>query len=206
MASAATPPIASVSGRMTTSIYLLAVKRVAPEAMSAPASHGVDGNHVAGFAFVHDHHGHDRIEPGRLDRRHVVGDDDLTRGDVVTLADVGGEARAAQRHGVQSEVHQDAHVVRRHDDVGMREQLQHLAADRRDGVDDPAGRVDRGAVADHALGEHRDRAHPRAQRRAPRRGRGRASGSLSTPWSGVWNMFPTSIEARMRPSRSHFLV
>ena len=51
------------------------------------------------------------------------------------------------------EVDQDAHVVRRHDDVGVRQQLQDLAADRSDGVDYPARRVDGGTVAHHALGE-----------------------------------------------------
>ena len=56
----------------------------------------------AGFAFVHDDNGHDGIEPLGLDRRDVVGDDDLAGGDVVALADVGGEALALQRDGVQA--------------------------------------------------------------------------------------------------------
>ena len=51
---------------------------------------------------------------------YIVGDDDLARGDVVALADVGREALALQRDGVQTEVDQDADVVRGHDDVGVR--------------------------------------------------------------------------------------
>ena len=78
----------------------------------------------------------------------------MARGDVVALADVGREALALQRDGVQTQVDQDAHVVRGHDDVGVRQQFQQLAADRGDGVDDPARRVDGGAVAHHALREH----------------------------------------------------
>jgi hypothetical protein len=54
-------------------------------------------------------------------------------------------------------VHQDADVVVADDDVGVRQHLQHLAADRRYGVDDLARRVDRRPVADDALGEGRVR-------------------------------------------------
>ena len=52
------------------------------------------------------------------------------------------------------EVDEYADVVGRHDDVGVRHQFQQLAADRGDRLDHPARRVDRGAVAHHALGEH----------------------------------------------------
>ena len=114
-----------------------------------------DRNDIPRFTFIHDHNGDNGIEPLGLDRRDVVGDDDLARGDVVALADVGGEAFAVQPDGVQTQVDENAHVVGGHDDVGVRDQLQDLAADRGDGLDHPARRVDCGAVADHALGEHR---------------------------------------------------
>ena len=164
---------------MTTSIYLLAVKRFAPEAISAPAVTASEGMTLPGFAFVHDHNGDNGIESLGLDRRDVVGDDDLARGDVVALADVGREALALQLDGVQPEVDQNADVVRRHDDVGVRHQLQELAADRSDGVDHPARRVDGGAVADHALGEDGVGDVLQAEPHAPRPGRGLTSCSLS---------------------------
>ena len=59
--------------------------------------------------------------------------------DVVALAGVRGEALALQRDGVQSEVDQDADIVRGQHDVGVRHQFQELAADRCDGVDTPRG-------------------------------------------------------------------
>ncbi len=68
-------------------------------------------NDVARFAFVHDHNGDNGIESLGLDRRDVVGDDELARGDVVALADVGREALALQLDGVQTEVDQNADVV-----------------------------------------------------------------------------------------------
>ena len=154
IASAATPPISLASGRMTTSIYLFAVKRSCAGGDLRTGGDRVGRNDVLGFAFVHDHNGDNGIESLGLDRRDVVGDDELARGDVVTLADVGREAFALQRDGVQTQVHQNAHVVRGHDDVGVRHQFQELAADRGDRVDHPARRVDGGAVAHHALGEH----------------------------------------------------
>jgi len=57
----------------------------------------------------------------------------------------------------------DADVVRCHHDVGMRHQLQELAADRGDGVDNPAWGVDRCAIAHHSLGEHRVGHAPREE-------------------------------------------
>ena len=132
MASAAMPPISLASWQTTTSIYVLAVKRSAPEAISAPAATRLGRGDVAGLALVHDHDGDDRIEPLGHDRRDVVGDDALARGHLVALADVRGEALALQRDGVQTEVDQDADVVGGHDDVGVRQQLQELAADRGD--------------------------------------------------------------------------
>ena len=113
-----------------------------------------DGDDVPGFAFVHDHNGDNGIEPFGFDRRNVVGDENLARGDVVALADVGREAFALQLDGVQTQVDQNADVIRGHDDVGVRKQLQDLAADRSNSVDHPARRVDCGAVSHHALGEH----------------------------------------------------
>ena len=139
---------------MTTSIYLFAVKRLAPEAISAPEVTASDGITFSGYAFVHDHNGDNRIEPLGLDRRDVVGDDDLARGDVVALTDVGREAFAVQCDGVQTQVDKNAHVIRGHHDVGVWHQFQELAAHRSDRVDHSARRVDCGAVADHALREH----------------------------------------------------
>jgi hypothetical protein len=143
---------------MTTSIYLFAVKRLAPEAMSAPlmtASAGTTfpGSRSSMTAFVHDHYGDNGIEAFGFDQRDVVGDDDLSSDDLVALVDVGGETFALQRDGVQTQVHQNSHIVRGHDDVGVRHQFQKLAADRSDRLDHTAGRVDRGAVAHHALRE-----------------------------------------------------
>ena len=138
---------------MTTSIYLFAVNKVAPEAISAPSNTASDGMTLPGFAFIHDHNRNNGIKSLCLYRRDIVGDDDLAGGDVVALADVGREAFALQLDGVQTEVDQDTDVLRGHDDVGVWHELQDLAADRGDSVDHPARRVDGGAVAHHALGE-----------------------------------------------------
>jgi len=64
---------------------------------------------------------------------------------------------AVKTDGVQTQVDQNAHIVRGHHDVSMRQQLQDLAADRSDRVDDPARRIDCRAVAHHAWEKHRVR-------------------------------------------------
>jgi hypothetical protein len=77
-------------------------------------------------------------------------------------ADVRGEALAVELNRVDAEVHEDADTVRREDDEGVGEELEHLAADRGDGVDHLAGRVDGRSGTDHELGEDgiRDLFHP----------------------------------------------
>ena len=179
MASAATRPISSAPARMMTSIYLLAVKRSCPGSDVRAGVTASDGTTFPDSRSSMTTTGDNGIEPLGHDGGDVVGDDQLARGDLVALADVGREALALQRDGVQSQVDQHAHVVGRHDDVGVRHQLQQLAADRSDRLDHPARRIDRGAVAHHALGEHGVGHVAEAERHAPRRGRGLVSCSLS---------------------------
>ena len=106
---------------------------------------------------LHDHDGHDRVPAGRDHGGHVVGDDRLAGLDLVALGHVGGEALALQLDRVQAEVDEHAHVVGAHDDVGVRQHLQHGPADRGHRVDDLVRRVDGGAGADEAFGEGRVR-------------------------------------------------
>lgn len=68
-----------------------AVKRVAPQSMSAPEVTAADKVTCSGTRSSMTTTATMEVEPGGLDRRNVVTDDDLPRGDVVTLTDMGRE-------------------------------------------------------------------------------------------------------------------